>query len=66
MKGVLFLSKVVHKRLRGSASGRSLHVYNFVECPSFQPNPSPVALRGSQGVNSGLREIENGGSGIRV
>ena len=48
------------------ASGRSLAVYNSVECPSSQPHPTPVARRGSQGLNSGLREIENGSAGTRV
>ena len=66
MKGVPSLSKVVHKRLRGWASGRSLHVHNSVVCPSFQPHPAPVALTGSQGLNSGLGEIENGSAGTRV
>ena len=66
IKGVSFLSKELHKRLRGWAPRRSLTVYNSVECPSFQPHPALVALRGSQGLNSGLREIENGGAGTRV
>ena len=66
MKGVRFLSKVVHKRLRGWASGRSLPVYNSVECPSFQPRAAPVTLRRSQGLNLCLTEIENVGAGIRV
>lgn len=66
IKGVFFLSKELYKRLRGWASGRSLAVYNSVECPSSQPHPTPVALRGSQGLNSGLREIENGSAGTRV
>ena len=66
MKGVLFLSKEGHKRLRGLASGRSLQVHNSVVFPSFQRPPAPLALRGSQGLNSGLREIENGGAGTRV
>ena len=30
------------------------------------PDPTPVALRGSQRLNSGLREIENGSAGTRV
>ena len=87
MEGVPSLSKVVHKRLRGWASGRRLHVHNSVVCPSFQAHPlsrtqisplavgdlgtrlahpTPVALRGSQGLNLCLREIENGGAGTRV
>ena len=66
MERVLFLSKGVHKRLRGWALGRNLHVHNFVECPSFQAHPTTVALRGSQRLNLCLREIENGGAGTRV
>ena len=67
MKGVLFLSKVVHKRLRGGPRGGASTFITSLSAPLwFQPHPTPVALRGSQGLNLCLREIENGGTGTRV